>query len=350
MILHKLLLLIVIIFPISGCSLLNAQQGVNKEIKYLNHEIVKKSKIKSVNEYHDGNRLYAYDFDTSGHLTGEYIYNGGDKNFYNKLFYDDSGKLTETREYYFDSNIIQHFYKRFYDEKGRLVEDNNYNSVFEKTFSIVYEYDDENRTLKILMGSPSDKFRMREDYFVVFDSLNRRIESIDINKKSYYIYCDSNNKENNYQIHLTTADTAKTKFGYVEYNIYNYRNKLVELFTFRNSKLSENIQKDTADGRKSNSIYSFPYLAYDNRDIYKYDDNGNNIEKLLIFNGDEVYEKTIYEFDSDNNCISEKLIDSKDNIKKDLVRKYDDRGNMIEQSGIGMWAVKKIIYKYEYYE
>ena len=247
--LNKILLLIFLIFFFSDYSMLIAQQGVNKEIKYLNPKKVKQAKIKSVNEYHNGNRLYAYDFDTIGHLTGEYIYNGGDKNYYNKIFYDDSGKLIETREYYFDSDVIQHFYKRFYDEKERLIEDNHYNSVYEKTFSIDYEYDDENRTLKVLMGSPSDNFKMSEHYFVVFDSLNRRTESTDIDKKTYYIYCDSNNKENNYQIHLTTADTAKTKFGYVEYYIYNYRKKLVELFTFRNSILSENIQKDTADGR-----------------------------------------------------------------------------------------------------
>jgi hypothetical protein len=82
--------------------------------------------------------------------------------------------------------------------------------------------------------------------------------------------------------------------------------------------------------------------------FFKYDENGNVIEKLELDGNNNLFTKRTYQYDKRNNCISAEELDADGKIYRQYTYQYDDRDNKISELVNDANGNKKQLIKYIY--
>jgi antitoxin component YwqK of YwqJK toxin-antitoxin module len=77
------------------------------------------------------------------------------------------------------------------------------------------------------------------------------------------------------------------------------------------------------------TTYQFGLLGCKN--VFKYDNNGNRIEKNFYVANDKLMSRAIYKYDSIWNCIERAEYNSDSSLGTKITFKYDDKGNIVEE-------------------
>lgn len=128
------------------------------------------------------------------------------------------------------------------------------------------------------------------------------------------------------------------------------------IFSMAQQKKTD-IQKENLKGQVK-SIKEIPYEAekqdgkiiktnyYNEYNVFKYDNNGNLIEKILHRDSITLSDKYIHQYDSKNN-LTETIIIDNDGEKSKIIYKYNDKNYLIEEK---LYSLDDDFSAYDYYK